>query len=386
MKKPRDKAYLVILRPDHKPRNYLQESYAEMRQLVEAALARVLGASTQNLDHPSPSHYIREGKLTEIKTQAKALGANVLIFNVDLTPAQARNIEKFTGIPAVDRTGLILDIFGRRATSAEGKLQVELARLSYMLPRLGGLGVVLSRLGGGVGTSGPGETELEWDRRKIRLRIQRVKKDLEQVRKHRSLIRAGRKKRNFITVAIVGYTNAGKSTLLNTLTGAGTRVEDKVFATLDPKTKLCRFKDAGNVLFVDTVGFLQDLPHGLVEAFHATLEEVAEADFLIHVLDAYDDSAEVRKKAVEEVLEEIGAGRKQTLLVLNKGDLLNAEPKRKRLAGWPQGILISAKDGSGVEALLEKISELVCALKLENKNAACRQAGNQDEGICPKPF
>lgn len=366
MKKPRDKAYLVILRPDHKPKNYIQESYEEMRQLVESALARVLGAATQNLDRPSPSHYVREGKLTEIKTQAKALGANVLIFNVDLTPAQARNIEKFTGIPAVDRTGLILDIFGRRAKSAEGKLQVELARLNYMLPRLGGLGVVLSRLGGGVGTSGPGETELEWDRRKIRLRIQRAKKDLEQVRKHRGLIRAGRKKRNFITGAIVGYTNAGKSTLLNTLTGAQTYVEDKMFATLDPKTKLRNFKDAGNVLFIDTVGFLQDLPHSLVESFHATLEEVAEADFLVHVLDAFDDAADRRKKAVEEVLEEIGAGRKPVVLVLNKSDLLTEELKAKRLADWPQGVLVSAKNGAGTAPLLERIGALVLSLKREN--------------------
>ena len=367
MKKPRDKAYLVILRPDHKPKNYLQESYEEMRQLVEAALARVLGASTQNLEHPSPSHFVREGKLTEIKTKAKALGANVLIFNVDLTPVQARNIEKFTGIPAVDRTGLILDIFGRRAKSAEGKLQVELARLNYMLPRLGGLGVVLSRLGGGVGTSGPGETELEWDRRKIRLRIQRAKKDLERVRKHRGLIRAGRKKRNFMTAAIVGYTNAGKSTLLNTLTGAGTYVEDKMFATLDPKTKLRSFKGAGNVLFIDTVGFLQDLPHGLVEAFHATLEEVAEADFLIHVLDAFDDAVESRKRAVEKVLEEIGAGRKPAILVLNKADLLTDELKRKRLADWPQGILISARDGTGIPELLKRVLDQIHEWKSENR-------------------
>ena len=308
MKKPRDKAYLVIIRPDHKPKDYLQESYEEMRQLVEAALTRVLGASTQNLSHPSPSHFVREGKLEEIKTQAKTLGANVLIFNVNLTPAQARNIEKFTGIPAVDRSGLILDIFGRRAQSAEGKLQVELARLNYMLPRLGGLGVVLSRLGGGTGTSGPGETELETDRRKFRLRIQRVKKELEHVRKHRQLIRTGRKKRNFITAAIVGYTNAGKSTLLNTLTGSAAHVEDKVFATLDPKSQLRVLADGSRVLFVDTVGFIQDLPHGLVEAFHATLEEVAEADFLIHVLDIFSNKASLHKSTVEKVLEEIGAG------------------------------------------------------------------------------
>jgi len=367
MRKPRDKAYLVIIRPDNKSKDYLQESYEEMRQLVEAALARVLGASTQNLSHPSPSHFVREGKLEEIKTQAKTLGANVLVFNVNLTPAQARNIEKFTGIPALDRSGLILDIFGRRAQSAEGKLQVELARLNYMLPRLGGLGVVLSRLGGGTGTSGPGETELETDRRKVRLRIQRVKKELEQVRKHRQLIRTGRKKRNFITAAIVGYTNAGKSTLLNTLTGSQTYVEDKVFATLDPKSQMRVLADGTRILFVDTVGFIQDLPHALVEAFHATLEEVAEADFLIHVLDVFDNKGGEHKSAVEKVLEDIGAGTREKILVLNKSDLLSDEQKRQRSAAWPEGILVSAQGRSGLKELLSAVETTAARLKKERQ-------------------
>jgi len=367
MKKPRDKAYLVIIRPDNKPKDYLQESYEEMRQLVEAALARVLGASTQNLSHPSPSHFIREGKLEEVKTQAKSLGANVLIFNVNLTPAQARNIEKFTGIPAVDRSALILDIFGRRAKSAEGKLQVELARLNYMLPRLGGLGVVLSRLGGGTGTSGPGETELETDKRKVRLRIQRVKKELEHVRKHRQLIRTGRKKRNFITAAIVGYTNAGKSTLLNTLTGSQTYVEDKVFATLDPKSQMRVLADGTRILFVDTVGFIQDLPHTLVEAFHATLEEVGEADFLIHVLDIFDGKAAEHKSSVEKVLDDIGAGNREKILVLNKSDLLNDEQKRQRAALWPEGILVSAQGRSGLKELLLAVETVVGLIKKEKQ-------------------
>ncbi len=379
MQKPRDKAYLVIIRPDHKPKDYLQESYEEMRQLVEAARARVLGAATQNLAHPSPSHFVREGKLEEVKTKAKALGANVLIFNADLTPVQARNIEKFTGIPAVDRTGLILDIFGRRAKSAEGKLQVELARLNYMLPRLGGLGVVFSRLGGGVGTRGPGETELEWDRRKVRLRIQRVKKDLKQVHKHRELIRTGRKKRNFMTAAIVGYTNAGKSTLLNTLTGSQTHVEDKVFATLDPKSQLRVLKDGTRVLFIDTVGFIQDLPHTLVEAFHATLEEVAQADFLIHVLDVFDNSADVHKKAVEKVLEEIGAGSREKILALNKADLLTEEQRRQRAEQWPEGILISASARAGLNELLEAAQKIAAQVKAENANPAVEAPVSDEE-------
>lgn len=376
--KPRDKAYLVILRSDKKPKDYLQTSYEEMRQLVEAALARVMGAATQNLSQPSPSHYIREGKLNEIKLKAKEAGANVLIFNVDLTPVQARNIEKFTGIPAVDRTGLILDIFGRRAKSAEGKLQVELARLNYMLPRLGGLGVVFSRLGGGVGTRGPGETELEWDRRKIRLRIQRVKKDLEQVHKHRNLIRTGRKKRNFITAAIVGYTNAGKSTLLNTLTGSETYVEDKVFATLDPKSQLRVLPGGTKILFIDTVGFIQDLPHDLVEAFHATLEEVAEADFLIHVLDVYDSSAEAHKRAVETVLEEIGAASRKRLLVLNKVDLLSEEQRRSRAVQWPEGIQVSARGRTGMDRLIEAVRETVLEIKTEGFHGLPASSGGEE--------
>jgi len=377
VRKPRDKAYLVIIRPDNKPKDYLQESYEEMRQLVEAALARVLGASTQNLSHPSPSHFVREGKLEEIKTQAKTLGANVLIFNVNLTPAQARNIEKFTGIPAVDRSALILDIFGRRAKSAEGKLQVELARLNYMLPRLGGLGVVLSRLGGGTGTSGPGETELETDKRKVRLRIQRVKKELEQVRKHRQLIRTGRKKRNFITAAIVGYTNAGKSTLLNTLTGSQTYVEDKVFATLDPKSQMRVLADGTRVLFVDTVGFIQDLPHALVEAFHATLEEVAEADFLIHVLDVFDSKAAGHKSSVEKVLEDIGAGNREKILVLNKSDLLSDEQRRQCAAVWPEGVLVSAQGRSGLKELLAAVETVAALIKKEKQ---------QEQGPEPEKF
>jgi GTP-binding protein HflX len=227
--KGRSKAYLVILQTWQRSKTYLEESTEEMKELTRSCSVEVTGVSQAHLPHPSPSHFLREGKLEEVRELAKASGAKVLFFNVDLTPAQVRNIEKFTKLPAVDRTGLILDIFGRRAQTSEGKLQVELARLEYMLPRLGGLGVVFSRLGGGIGTRGPGETELESDRRKFRKRIQRVKEELKKVKKHRELLRAGRRRRNFTAVALLAI--RCRQIDFNALTGASTYVEDKLFAT-----------------------------------------------------------------------------------------------------------------------------------------------------------
>lgn len=362
MQKIRNKAFLVIVQPPGKTKAFLESSYQEIRQLTESASIRIMGALQAVVAHPSPSSFVRSGKLEELKQQAKSSGANVLIFNVDLTPVQARNIEAFIKIPPVDRTGLILEIFGRRAKSSEGKLQVELARLNYTLPRLGGLGGVMSRLGGGIGTRGPGEQELEWDRRKIRNRIQRVKEELKKVHKHRNLLRAGRHKKNLMTVALVGYTNAGKSTLLNTLTGAGTYVEDKLFATLDPKTRIRQTESGPGILFVDTVGFLKDLPHSLVEAFHATLEEVSEADFLVHVLDIADPHAEQLKQAVEEVLVEIGAGEKPFVLALNKSDLAAESALLLAKSHWPAGILISAKENKGINELLAGVRAMMQAV------------------------
>lgn len=356
--KPRSRAHLVILQTKERSSTFLQDSLNEVKELAASASVTCLGATTSNIKHPSPRYYLREGKLNEIGQDAKTEKADVLIFNVDLSPAQARNIEQFTKIPTMDRTGLILDIFGKRAQSKEGKLQVELARLNYVLPRLGGLGGVMSRLGGGVGTRGPGEQELEWDRRKIRKRIQRVKEELEKVRKHRELIRAGRKRKNFISIAIVGYTNAGKSTLLNALTGAGTYVRDKVFATLDPKAKLQSMDGRRDILFVDTVGFIQDLPHTLVESFHATLEEVEYSDAVIHVLDGAHPHAVEYKRAVENVLKEIHAYQIPRILVLNKADLMNEGQRKTVQAQWSEGVLISAKLGLGMHSLLAKVDEL----------------------------
>lgn len=326
-----------------------------MRELSQAALLAVCGDMSAHLNSPSPSHFVREGKLLEIRDKARACGANLLVFNVDLTPVQARNIESFAKMPCMDRTGLILEIFGRRADSSAGKLQVELARLNYILPRLGGLGKVLSRLGGGIGTRGPGESELETDKRKIRLRIQRVKDELEKVRKHRDLLRAGRKRRNFFTCGLVGYTNAGKSTLLNALTKSDAIARNQMFSTLDPKVRAQSLGGGGNILFIDTVGFLRDLPHALIKAFHATLEEVEEADMLIHVLDVSNPKAAEFKEAVEKVLAEIGAAEKPLLLALNKADQISELEQQRVLGLWPEGILISASEGLGLRGLMTKV-------------------------------
>ena len=234
---------------------------------------------------------------------------------------------------------------------------MELAQLHYALPRLAGLGGVMSRLGGGIGGRGPGEQELERDRRKIRLRIQRVKEELQRVEKHRHLIRSSRKRKNFVAVAIIGYTNAGKSTLLNALTGAESRVEDKMFATLDPLARLESAPNGRRVLFVDTVGFLKNLPHTLIESFHATLEEVSEADFLVHVLDVSNPKAAELKSAVEKVLKDIHAGDKSVLLALNKADLLDESQKKRVRSLWPEGLLVSAKEGWGLESLRAQVNK-----------------------------
>ncbi len=355
LQKLKNRAFLVLVQTRDRKSGFLDESFEEMKELARAALVSVVGGVEAKIQHPSPSHFIRSGKLLEVVTEAKKCGANCLLFNVELTPVQARNIEKEIKLPVVDRTGLILDIFGRRAQSREGQLQVELARLNYILPRLGGLGGVMSRLGGGIGTRGPGEQELERDRRKIRGRIERVKEELKKVHQHRELLRQGRKRRNFLSVALVGYTNAGKSTLLNALTGADTYVEEKMFATLDPKVRIQNIKGKGNILFVDTVGFLRELPHGLVESFHATLEEVAEADLLIHVLDVTHPQCHEFYATVLKVLEEIKANHKPMILALNKSDLLDDAGKRTAVIDWPGGILISAKMGLGTDQLMESI-------------------------------
>lgn len=356
----KDKVLLVVVKPPGRFQSNLRESHEEIKELTLSAGGEVVAQTEVRLEHPSASHYIREGKLTEIQQKMREQKIDLLIFNVDLTPVQARNIEEAVGVRAVDRTGLILDIFARRAQSREGKLQVEVAQLSYLLPRLVGRGVILSRLGGGIGTRGPGEQKLEVDRRRIRERIAKLRQDLEKLGRHRSLVREGRRRKDFYSAAIVGYTNAGKSTLLNALTGAHAFVEDKLFATLDPLTRVSRMNGHGRseILFTDTVGFLRDLPHGLIEAFKSTLEEATEADCLIHVLDASHPYREEQKAAVEKTLAEIGAVGKPLILALNKIDKLTEEERRRLLDPYPEAVLISAKDGSGLEGLRKKLENL----------------------------
>ncbi len=348
----------MIVEPPGARRGFLRESYEEIKELTLSAGGEVAGAIEAHIDRPSPSHYIREGKLAQIREKVEAERINLLIFNVNLTPVQARNIEERVGVRAVDRTGLILDIFARRAESREGKLQVEMAQLGYLLPRLVGRGVVLSRLGGGIGTRGPGEQKLEVDRRRIRERMSRLKRDLEKLVKHRARVREGRKRKEFFSVALMGHTNAGKTTLLNALTGANAFVEDKLFATLDPTTRLYKGDGRHDILFTDTVGFLKDLPHGLIEAFKATFEEVSEADALIHVLDASHPAREAQKEAVEQVLREIGGEGKPTILAWNKIDLISSEEARHLGERYPESIMISAKERYGLQGLLNKLESL----------------------------
>ncbi len=282
-----------------------------------------------------------------------------MVFDEDLTPAQQRNVEEATERKTVDRTQLILDIFARRARTREGRLQVELAQLDYLLPRLAGKGTLLSRLGGGIGTRGPGETKLETDRRRIRQRIQSIKREIEHVRRERRTRRVARERREAPVVALVGYTNAGKSTLFNALTRGPAVVSDQLFVTLDPLVRRVRLGGSREILLVDTVGFIRKLPHALVAAFRATLEEVKEADLLLHVVDASQDGVEEREAAVEAVLGEIGAGERARLLVLNKADRTPGDRLAALAQARPGCAAVSARTGEGLPGLLERISGLL---------------------------
>lgn len=365
----RDKVLLVIVKTGTRDCPDPHDNLEEMQELAESALGIVVGSIQANVQHPSPSHFIRHGKIDEIRGELEKNGAKVLIFSVDLTPVQARNLEEDCGVRVVDRTGLILDIFARRAVSSDGKLQVELAQLQYLLPRLVGQGVIMSRLGGGIGTRGPGEQKLEVDRRKIRHRIEHIKEQLEKLRTHRAQIRQGRRQKGMKQVAIVGYTNAGKSTLLNALTGADAYVENRLFATLDPKTRVYDDGSGHPILFTDTVGFIRDLPHGLVKAFHATLEEVLETDLILIVVDASSEHAVLHKKVVDQVLEELGAGPQKKLLVLNKADLLQDVQKARIQDLFPEGVLISAATKAGLQDLIAVIQKFLILADSSTHNA-----------------
>lgn len=329
-----------------------EESLSELAELAKTAGAEVQAKVTQKREKPDAATYIGRGRLEEIKDFCRDNETDLLIFDTELTPSQQRNIEDITGIRVIDRTELILDIFAARARSGEGKLQVELAQLKYSLPRLGGKGTSLSRLGGGIGTRGPGETKLETDRRHIRRRIKSLEDDLEALSKRRRIARARREKDGTQTVAIVGYTNAGKSTLMNTLTQAGVLAEDKLFATLDPTARALTLPDGRRVMLIDTVGFIRRLPHGLVEAFKSTLEEASTATLILNVCDASSPECAEHLDVTNRLLDELGCSGKPIIAVFNKCDVA---PDIGWLSAGLRSVKISALSGEGLALLLEEI-------------------------------
>jgi GTP-binding protein HflX len=338
----------------------------------------VVGHELQERPRRDPATLIGRGKVAAVKARCAEERVDLVLFDEDLSPAQQRNLEQEIERKTLDRTQLILDIFARRARTREGRLQVELAQLDYLLPRLAGRGVLLSRLGGGIGTRGPGETKLETDRRRIRQRIQSVKREIEHVRRERLTRREARARREAPVVALVGYTNAGKSTLFNALTRGGAPVSDQLFMTLDPLVRKVRLGPGRELLLVDTVGFVRKLPHSLVAAFRATLEEVTEADLLLHVVDAAAEGVDEREAAVEAVLKEIGAGERPSLLVLNKAD--RADPERLRALGDSRAgsVAVSALTGQGLDELLERAAG---RLELLPRRVTLRFAAGDRRGI-----
>lgn len=333
-----------------------ERSIDELAGLAEAAGAQVVLRMTQERARPDPATFLGSGKLEILAAACEEADVDVVIFDHELAPAQLRHIEARVNRKVIDRTQLILDIFARRARTREGKWQVELAQLQYLLPRLAGSSTALSRLGGGIGTRGPGETKLETDRRRIRQRIQQISREIDDVRRRRAQLRERRHKRAVPTVSLVGYTNAGKTTLFNLLTREDAEASDALFVTLDPLVRRLRLPDRRELLISDTVGFIDRLPHSLVAAFRATLEEVVEADLVVHVIDAASPERERHVNAVRSVLEEMGAADVERLDVYNKCDLLtDAELERLRRAD-PAAVYISARRGTGRAELVETIA------------------------------
>lgn len=329
-----------------------ESSMRELEELAKTAGAEVLASIVQKRPAPEPATVLGEGKIDELRDLVQQLEADLVIFDCELTASRIRNIEEIVNVRVIDRTMLILDIFAGRAVTNEGKLQVELAQLKYRLPRLAGIGASMSRLGGGIGTRGPGETKLETDRRHIRNRINKLEENLKELEKRREFSRSRRKKDSVLTAAIVGYTNAGKSTLLNNLTGADVLAEDKLFATLDLTSRGVELPDGRTVLVIDTVGLIRRLPHNLVEAFKSTLEEAASADIILHVCDISDKEAAEKAETTQQLLAELGCGEIPVVNVLNKCDLIeNDIPESK------DTVKICAKTGEGFDRLLKAISE-----------------------------
>ncbi len=360
--RPQQRALLLALERHNED---WEESLEELERLAETAHVEVVGTVTQKRDRPDPVHFVGKGKAHELRQLKGEMGADVLLVDGELRPTQQRNLEEDSGMGVLDRTALILDIFAQRARSAEGKLQVELAQLTYLLPRLTGKGTELSRLGGGIGTRGPGETKLETDRRRLRERLRLLRKQVEQVGKRRAVERRHRQESGIPVVALVGYTNAGKSTLLNALSGAGVFVENLLFATLDPTVRRVQASDGREFLLVDTVGFIRNLPHLLVAAFRATLEEVVQADLLIHVVDASHRYMADQIEAARRVLADLGSAEKPTIMAFNKADLVSDRARlddamaREAPLGSVRGqaVAISSLTGEGLDELIRLVAE-----------------------------
>ncbi|MBX6350197.1 MAG: GTPase HflX [Clostridia bacterium] len=355
-------AHLIVVHLPGRASWAPEDEARELAALVSAAGVEVAGTSLQRRARPDPATVVGAGKLAEVRAAMDENGAELAVVSRELSPAQARNLEEALGRPVLDRTQVVLDIFAQRARTREGRLQVELAQARYLLPRLAGVGRLLSRLGGGIGTRGPGETKLEVDRRRLRERIRQLEAEIAEIRRRRRRSREGRRRLGLPVVALVGYTNAGKSTLFNRLTGARVHVEDALFATLDPTLRRAELGRGRQVLLSDTVGFVHDLPHHLVAAFRATLEEVAEADVLLHVLDVSRPGWELRLRAVEAVLDEIGADRQPRVLAQNQWDRLAAAGAEPPL-GLPDGVPVSAATGFGLDALKEALVAAIARVR-----------------------
>jgi len=349
-----------------KDRGWAIEDVArELRSLALSTHAEILGEVTFSRDEPTPNLFIGKGKAEEIGAQCEKEGAQLVIFGNDLTATQQRNLEELWSVKIIDRTQLILDIFAQRAKSTEGKYQVELAQLLYLLPRLSGKGTLLSRLGAGIGTRGPGEQKLEVDRRRIRRRISKLREALDALRNRRATARKKRLELPVSTVALIGYTNVGKSCLFNRLTESQEISEGRLFSTLDPVARKCILPNHQRVIFLDTVGFLHHLPHHLIESFHATLEEVIEADLLLHVLDVTHPRVREQSEAVFEVLKDLNVSKKPILTCLNKIDIPvtpGQVPLSRLQREFPQSIPLSAKSGEGIPQLLERMMETLQTL------------------------
>ena len=367
-KKTHERALLIGLEKQGVSKWDLRDSLVELAELASSAGAEVVDTVTQKLPKPTAPYYIGKGKAESLKPALQDRQVTSVIFDDELSPAQGRNLENLLARKVLDRTQLILDIFAQRARSREGRLQIELAQLQYLLPRLTRMWHHLSRQTGGIGTRGPGETQLEVDRRRVQERIARLERELESVRKTRAVQRQGRKRHQWPVAAVVGYTNAGKSTLLNLLTGADVVAENKLFATLDPTTRSFVLPNKQRVLLTDTVGFLRKLPHTLIESFKATLEEVSEADLLIHIVDLAHARVDDQMEAVDGVIKELDAFGKQTLIVFNKIDnLANRELAETYTKRFPGSVAISARAGEGVNRLVQALQDTLSAWRLRSR-------------------